>query len=163
MNTSSQTLQSQGSPILLLTYLHREMGHLPGAAFSIAAHIPDTLEIKLHISHDVPAMGAFETWRVALGLGDPAVKSTADGSLAWLEVEGRVDDVPVRLTGFGTVDEVAAAVELRETVALLGALPMPAGIPVEDPHDSPLHQTYALGHDLPEVSLPSQLDRRAAL
>lgn len=24
--------------------------------------------------------------------------------------------------------------------------------PAEDPHDSPLHQTYALGHDLPEVS-----------
>lgn len=26
------------------------------------------------------------------------------------------------------------------------------GAPVEDPHDSPLHHSYALGRDLPEVS-----------
>ncbi|MET7560604.1 hypothetical protein ABZS95_10405 [Streptomyces sp. NPDC005479] len=34
------------------------------------------------------------------------------------------------------------------------AVPMPVGMPtsVEDPHDSPLHHTYATPRDLPEVT-----------
>ncbi|MER6235898.1 hypothetical protein ABT185_07455 [Streptomyces clavifer] len=39
--------------------------------------------------------------------------------------------------------------ELAEAVAQLGALPMPVGSSVEDPHDSPLHQDYATSRDLP--------------
>lgn len=53
-----------------------------------------------------------------------------------------------------------------DAVAALGALPMPVGTPApdaltrtfmpvaalrEEPHDSPLHHSYRVGRDLPEI------------
>lgn len=152
MNTSSQTLQVQGSPILLLAYLHQENSYLPAAEFHVSPIYPTRLEISLH-----DQLADFEVWLNALGLSAP-VPRRYDGS-SWLAVEGVVNDVPVKLNGYGTADaveEYAArlaplpVVTLAEAVALMGALPMPA--PIEDPHDSPLHHTYAEGRDLPEVT-----------
>ncbi|MFE7754273.1 hypothetical protein [Streptomyces sp. NPDC057429] len=45
----------------------------------------------------------------------------------------------------GVLDK--ALTDLPAAVEAMGALPVPG--PVEDPHDSPLHHTYAEGRDLP--------------
>lgn len=49
--------------------------------------------------------------------------------------------------------EVLATTALADAVAEHGPFPMPTGdrAPVEDPHDSPLHQSYATPRDLPEI------------
>ncbi|MFF2405762.1 hypothetical protein [Streptomyces sp. NPDC058092] len=107
---TTQTLQAQGSPILLLAYLHKEMSHLTAPSFTIHGHAPTELHIHLHrsVPGEVPALTAFEEWRTALGLGLP---SQGGGStVSWLSTEGRVDDVAVVLTGYGTPSEVEAAV-----------------------------------------------------
>jgi hypothetical protein len=101
-------LHEQGSPILLLAQLHRELKHLPSATFGIDTHIPGQLDISLHpASNEMPAMEAFEVWRTALGLDKPHMLRS--GALAWLTAEGDVHDVPVKLTAFGTQDEVTTA------------------------------------------------------
>lgn len=100
-------LHEQGAPILLLAQLHREMKPLPSASFRIQAHCPEQLDISLHpTSGDMPALEAFEIWRAALGLGDPGMLRSGD--LAWLVTHGRVSDVPVKLVGYGSPDEVTA-------------------------------------------------------
>ena len=109
-------LQSQGGPILLMAYLHREMSHLPRAAFSMLSHTPDKLDIHLHtaLQDELPALAAFEAWRVALGLGTPTPHHTKN--MSWVDVEGIVDDVTVILHGFGSAAEVDALVaELAST------------------------------------------------
>ncbi|WP_098892234.1 hypothetical protein [Streptomyces sp. or3] len=42
--------------------------------------------------------------------------------------------------------------EWPDLISVAAAATASEARPVEDPHDSPLHQTYALGHDLPEVT-----------
>ncbi len=110
MNTSSQTMQSQGSPILLLAYLHTEMGHLPAADFHLSPLVPSELSISLHYS-----LEAFEAWRVALGLG--AAEAQSGASKSWLTSEGTVDDIPVRMLGFAAEADVAAYMAARESVS----------------------------------------------
>ena len=97
------TLQRQGSPILLLAHLHQTMPGLPAASFHVSPVTPDTLEISLHNSLD-----AFTAWREALRLGVPEAKGHNGSS--WLVVDGVIDDVPVKLTGFGAAADVAAYV-----------------------------------------------------
>lgn len=111
---STQTipqLQQEGSPILLLAYLYKEMGHLPRAGFTIHGFAPDVLTINLHRS-DLDGMSplvAFEQWRVALGL-DAAYSRGGSQASAWLSIEGRVHDVAVSLSAYGSAAEVDAAV-----------------------------------------------------
>ncbi|WP_282686284.1 MULTISPECIES: hypothetical protein [unclassified Streptomyces] len=95
----NRTLRDQGSPVLLLAQLHRETPTLPAAEFHVSAIYPDRLEVSVHDDLD-----AFEAWRTALGLGRPVDRSR-DRSW-WVTVDGVVDDVPVRLTGFASADEV---------------------------------------------------------
>lgn len=123
MNTSSQTLQQQGSPVLLLADLLRRHPQLPAVSYHVDNIYPDQLEVSIHRT----VREHFETWRQVLGLPEPSVKSY--GPNMWLTTAGVVDDVRVELRGYGTPDEVAAVVELSEAVHLLGALPMPAGAP----------------------------------
>lgn len=111
MNTSSQTLQTQGSPILLLAYLHTKMGHLPAADFHLSPLVPSELSISLHYS-----LESFEAWRVALGLG--AAKAQSGAGSCWLTSEGRVDDIPVRMLGFASVENVEAYMAARESVSV---------------------------------------------
>lgn len=111
MNNSIPQLQQEGSPILLLTYLYKEMGHLPRAGFTIHGFAPDVLTINLHRS-DLDGMSpllAFEQWRVALGLDAPYSRGGSQAS-AWLSIEGRVHDVAVSLSAYGSAAEVDAAV-----------------------------------------------------
>ncbi|MFJ6615418.1 hypothetical protein ACIQPT_34655 [Streptomyces sp. NPDC091289] len=95
------TLQAQGSPVLLLAYLHRENSYLPAAEFHLSPIYAERLEISLH--DDLPG---FEVWRVALGLEVPMPRNRDETS--WVVVDGVVDDVRVRLTGFASADEVTA-------------------------------------------------------
>lgn len=104
MNEVSQTLQQQGSPILLLAYLHRTFPGLPHAEFHTSA-IYNRLDVSIHED-----LGAFEMWRVALGLGSPVARSC--GGTAWLVIEGVVADVPVCLVGFAAADDIEARTEL---------------------------------------------------
>lgn len=137
MNASSQTLQDQGSPILLLAYLHQENSYLPAAEFHVSPVYPTRLEISLH-----DRLADFEVWLTALGLSAPAPLHYAGTS--WLTAEGVVDDVPVTLNGYGTADAIEEyavrlaplpVVTLPEAVALMGALPMPtAGELAEQRH-----------------------------
>lgn len=121
MNESSQTLQVQGSPILLLAYLQREFPHLPAAAFNISSISPDLLHVSIHrtVRRD------FETWRAVLGL--PVADVHTWGLDTWLATSGSFADVPVKLLGHGSADDVAAVAELAAAVELLGALPVPTG------------------------------------
>lgn len=118
VNNSIPQLQSQGGPILLMAYLHREMSHLPSAAFSMLSHTPDKLDIHLHaaLADELPALTAFEAWRVALGLGTPTPHHTQGYS--WAEVAGVVDDVRVVLHGFGTAADVDALVAVLASTAV---------------------------------------------
>lgn len=104
------TLQDQGSPVLLLAQLHRDMPTLPGADFRLSPIYPNRLEISVHDGLDV-----FEAWRVALGLDVPVVRDRQ--KTWWVSVDGVVADVPVRLTGFASEAEVAAYVAERSAVA----------------------------------------------
>ncbi|MFD7066112.1 hypothetical protein ACFV97_02630 [Streptomyces sp. NPDC059913] len=102
MNTDL-TLQRQGSPILLLAHLHQTMPHLPIASFHVSPVYPGQLEISLHHSLD-----AFTAWREALGLDLDGLDARSHQGSSWVTVDGVVDDVPVKLTGFGDEVEVAA-------------------------------------------------------
>lgn len=101
MIASSQTLQRQGSPILLLAYLHREFPSLPQAEFHTSPIYPTRLNISVH-----DRVADFGAWLTALGLTDPQTIHYSGSS--WLTVEGVVADVPVRLNGYGTSRDVAA-------------------------------------------------------
>lgn len=153
--------------MLLLADLLRRYPDLPAAAYAIDTHGEPQLAVSIFSS----VRTGFEAWREALGLSGGDVWLAGAG---WVMASGRTADVLVRLSGYGSADEIAAVVELSEAVALLGALPMPTGPdedshavkvaeylstpytddrpPVEDPHDSPLHHSYALSRDLPEVA-----------
>jgi hypothetical protein len=131
--------------VLLLADLLRRFPDLPAAAYTIDTHGEPQLAVSIHSS----VRTAFEAWREALGLPTGEVWLAGAG---WVMASGRVSDVLVRLSGYGSPDEIAAMVELSDAVSLLGALPMPTGAAAEDPHDSPLHHSYALGRDLPEVT-----------
>ncbi|MFI6862608.1 hypothetical protein ACIBKZ_22395 [Streptomyces sp. NPDC050421] len=111
MNASSQTLQSQGSPILLLAHLLTAHPDLPAATYHVDNIVPDHLYISLHDGD----FGRFEEWRLLLGLGVPVTHIF--GESTWVDVEGVVQDVPVRLTGHGTAAEVAAYVASNTAVA----------------------------------------------
>ncbi|MFE7626053.1 hypothetical protein [Streptomyces sp. NPDC057509] len=131
MNTSShlQSLQQQGAPVLLLADLLRRTPGLPAATYHIDNIGRPLLAVSIHSS----VRTAFESWRVALGL--PAGEVRSYGGDTWVASEGVTADVPVKLVGFGTADDVAAVVELSEAVHLLGALPMPtAGDLAEQRH-----------------------------
>ncbi|MEU1494331.1 hypothetical protein ABZ456_29270 [Streptomyces sp. NPDC005776] len=148
------TPQPQLGAALALVQLLTENPHLP----MLDWYLPDTegplSGVVLNDTVDMqPVIAAY-----AEVLGGELYEFEYDGTTgrmysATLSVQWR--DVTIRVRGVCTA--------LVHAVAQRGALPMPMGAPVEDPHDSPLHQTYALGHDLPSVSLPVQLDRRAAL
>lgn len=111
MNEVSQTLQQQGSPILLLAHLQREFPTLPAATYHIDNIVPEQLAIILHDGD----LARFEAWRVALGLSAPVVRRW-EGS-AWVDAVGVTADVPVKLTGHGTADEIAAYVAAYTAVA----------------------------------------------
>lgn len=95
---------------------------------------------------------------------DPAKVATADGAM-WVRAAvtraGLGLYVPEGVTGcprfvMATLAELAEhgvrkVDELAEAVAQLGALPMPVGSSMEDPHDGPRHHAYKLGRDLPEA------------
>lgn len=104
-------LQQEGSPILLLAYLYKEMGHLPRAGVAIHGFAPDVLTIHLHRAAlgGMSPLVAFLQWRVALGLDAPYSRGGSQES-AWLTIEGHVHDVAVSLTAYGTAAEVDAAV-----------------------------------------------------
>ncbi|MFF2009136.1 hypothetical protein ACFVWY_08695 [Streptomyces sp. NPDC058195] len=102
MNTDL-TLQRQGSPILLLAHLHATMQRLPAASFHVTPVYPTVLEISLHDSLD-----AFTAWREALGLNLSELDARSHKGSSWVTVDGVVDDVLVRLTGYGDEVEVAA-------------------------------------------------------
>lgn len=97
----TRTLREQSSPVRLLMQLHTAHPELPGAEFHVSAIYPDRLDVTVHDNMD-----AFEAWRTALGLDRPVDRSR-DQSF-WVVVDGDHGDVPVRLTGHGTADEVAA-------------------------------------------------------
>lgn len=103
MNTSSQTLQSQGSPILLLAQLLATNPELPAVGYRIDPFEPTTLYVSVHGD-----LGRFEPWRLALGLPAPEIHSL--NGAGWMAAAGVVADVPVQLTGYGTTNEVAEVV-----------------------------------------------------
>lgn len=109
--------------MLLLADLLRRHPQLPAATYHIDSIDEPLLAVSIHggIRTD------FEPWRVALGLPAGEVRSWSGET--WVAAEGVTADVRVRLTGFGTLGEVAAVAEAAEAVALLGALPMPTGAP----------------------------------
>ncbi|MFE9363722.1 hypothetical protein ACFYNN_13075 [Streptomyces sp. NPDC006978] len=107
MNTSSQTLRTQSSPILLLAQLLADNPELPAATYQIDSIVPGELVITLHRGR----LERFEDWRIALGLDSTEMVANDFGGAHWADVKGRVQDVPVRLTGHGTADEVAALVK----------------------------------------------------
>ncbi|MEV8354662.1 hypothetical protein ACFVTT_35465 [Streptomyces niveus] len=94
-------VREQGGPILLLARLHQTLPDLPAAKFDLSHIYPDRLSISVYDD-----LAAFEAWRTALGFGAPTDKH--HGGSSWLVVEGLVDDVPVRLTGFGATADVKA-------------------------------------------------------
>ncbi|WP_185993042.1 hypothetical protein [Streptomyces sp. 130] len=100
--------------MLLLADLLRRFPDLPAATFRIDNHGEPQLAVSVHESMRT----AFDSWREALGL--PAGEVWAPG-VAWVMVSGRVSDVLVCLSGYGSPDEVAAVTELAEAVALATA------------------------------------------
>ncbi|MCW8219444.1 hypothetical protein [Streptomyces griseolus] len=110
MNTSSQTLRAQSSPVLLLAQLLAAHPDLPAVTYHIDYIVPGELQISVH--HD---LAGFEEWRAVLGLSDLEVRTF--GQSTWVDVAGAVADVPVRLTGHGTAAEVAAYVAGLSAVA----------------------------------------------
>jgi hypothetical protein len=113
VNTSSQTLQSQGSPILLLAHLLTEHPGLPAATYHVDNIVPDHLSISFHNGD----FARFEEWRQLMGLSVDSVEPHTFGDSTWVDVKGVVQDVPVRLTGHGTAAEVAAYVANTTAVA----------------------------------------------
>lgn len=111
MNTSSLTLQSQGSPVLLLAHLLTAHPGLPAATYHVDSMFPTELDISVHRG----AFDEFEVWRSALGLEVP--EECAFGASTWLATKGVVQDVPVKLVGYGTAAEVAAYVASTTAVA----------------------------------------------
>lgn len=105
MNTSSQTLQSQGSPILLLAQLLTTHPDLPAVTYHVDSIIPEQLDISVHHGR----LDQFEVWRVALGLADP--EERGGRGLTWVTTKGTVQDVSVVLTGHGSAAEVTAYTE----------------------------------------------------
>lgn len=102
MTTNSiPQVRDQAGPILLLARLHQTLGQLPAAKFDLSYVYPDRLSISVHND-----LAAFEMWRTALGLGAPTDQHHEGTS--WLLTEGTVQDVPVRLTGFGATADVKA-------------------------------------------------------
>lgn len=148
MNTSLhlQHLQQQGSPILLLAYLHREFPQLPAATY----HIDSIGEPQLSVSIHRTVRTDFEAWRVALGLPVAAVKTW--GPEVWLATDGVVADVRVELRGHGTPTDVLAVAELADAVALLGALPMPSGSPLPGELAEQRHLIDPLDHVLEHLA-----------
>ncbi|MFD4662499.1 hypothetical protein [Streptomyces halstedii] len=110
MNTSSQTLRAQSSPVLLLAQLLADNPELPSVTYHIDYIVPGELQISVH-----NGLARFETWRVVLGLSDLEVRTF--GQSTWVDVAGVVRDVKVRLTGHGTAAEVAAYVAGLSAVA----------------------------------------------
>jgi len=108
VNTSSQTLRAQSSPILLLAQLLADNPELPAATYRIDSIVPGELVINLHGG----LLDRFEAWRIALGLDSTEMVPHAFGGANWADVKGRVQDVPVQLIGHGTADEVAALVSM---------------------------------------------------
>ncbi|WP_424863074.1 hypothetical protein [Streptomyces sp. MMS24-I29] len=159
---TTQTLQSQGSPILLLAHLHRSMPHLPTAGFTLHSHVPGTLEIKLHTAAagELSALAAFEQWRTALGLGAPSPRR-ADG-LSWVSVEGVVDDVPVKLTGFGSEAEVRAYTVVRDPASLVSVTPVEGGglvVVTTEPRSS----SWSFGVDAYRPPVGDELDPESSV
>ncbi|WP_326700243.1 hypothetical protein OG909_24925 [Streptomyces sp. NBC_01754] len=111
MNTSSQTLRAQSSPVLLLAQLLADRPDLPAVTYHIDSIVPG--ELAIHVHHG--RFAEFEEWRVVLGLSDLEVRTY--GQSTWVDVAGVVRDVNVRLTGHGTADEVAAYMAGMSAVA----------------------------------------------
>lgn len=99
MNTSSQTLQSQGSPIVLLAHLRLTLPGLPAAEFHLSPVYPGRLDVSTH-----GPVADFGVWMKALGL--PAPEPVHYNGSSWLATEGVVDDVPVVLNGYGSLEDV---------------------------------------------------------
>lgn len=97
MNTSSQTqtLRSQGSPVLLLAQLLATHPGLPAVTYHIDGIVPTQLDVSVH-----SGLEPFEAWRQALGLPVPRVHDYQ--CRMWVAVEGTVADVSVKLAGFGS-------------------------------------------------------------
>ncbi|MFF5773893.1 hypothetical protein ACFY8V_32650 [Streptomyces californicus] len=109
----TRTLRGQGSPVRLLMQLLTDHPELPAAEFHMSAIYPDRLDVSVHDD-----MGAFEAWREALGLARP-IDRTRD-RMFWVVIDGLVDDVPVRLTGFASealVEEYMAADDSERVAA----------------------------------------------
>lgn len=113
----------------------------------------------LHARQDVPALLA-EVVRLQARVAElEAARTTAAADrdkqiIAWLEKKAREE-------GTSNKDSrVRATATYRLADKLSRGAVRPACPPVspEDPHDSPLHHSYALGRDLPEVDPARCLD-----
>lgn len=109
---------------------------------------PTEPKLSFYFHDDIPGLRQFRDDQMLT----ESMETRKDGSVY---IEAARDVRGVRVAAW-TLVIAPVVVTLADAVAEHGPFPMPTGTPVEDPHDSPLHQTYALGHDLPEVSLPVQ-------
>ncbi|MFZ4264466.1 hypothetical protein [Streptomyces arboris] len=107
----NRTLQDQGSPVLLLAQLLADRPDLPAATYRIDYIDPTQLSICVQRGR----LDELEAWRTALGLSGPEVHSFGESS--WVAMAGRVQDVPVELSGHASEDEVAAYVAEHVAVA----------------------------------------------
>lgn len=149
MNNDSTGAPRLGSALDALALLHQYAVHFPELpAPYIALHPSVQPLIDLQVRVD-----CFEPWREALDLDPNTVSLYPVGrtssnigisGIASIGVDDRVVEVPVHLYACGLPHLEERKVQHARQI--------------EDPHDSPLHQIYALPHDLPtRADLPENL------
>lgn len=125
-----------------------------------------THERSVTVGVQCPTLDAFEAWREALAVDSDDVTlfaSMINVDAPSVEVSGQTVYMHLYAGGLPALSERSAA----ELVAVdedepSDCIRIPddwrARCQREDPHDSPLHHDYELGHDLPAI--PHQQDRR---
>jgi hypothetical protein len=89
------TLADQRRALEALAQIAAAFGHLPAACFDIGDVFPDRIDISVHDD-----LGAFEAWRVALGIPADAVEFGTMTNRTYLIGRGSFAGVAVKLTGY---------------------------------------------------------------
>ncbi|MFE1926590.1 hypothetical protein ACFW91_29055 [Streptomyces asoensis] len=102
------TLAGLSVPMRALRTLAAEYGDLPAPTVSVSTIYPERLELCLH-----KGLGAFEVWRVALGIGPEQVSfSELPGSTWTLQAIAPYAGAEVELTAYGpSLDRLRAGMQ----------------------------------------------------
>jgi hypothetical protein len=98
------TLRDMAAPLAALRVLLSDFAALPAGWVRVSDHYPDRLELSFHDN-----LGAFETWRDALGIAPESVTcgEQGDGRTRVLKAEVDYAGARVALTGYSAIYHTA--------------------------------------------------------